>query len=125
MMVFQKSMTSLIACLSTGKGTWVEVISLIKCHEWDKVLIITNDFGKEHFSTDRPVEIIVVDPGKPLPYLVEDIRKGLFGKINDLEVAVNIISGSGKEHMALISAILKLGLAIRYVYSENDKIAEL
>jgi hypothetical protein len=118
-------MTSLIACLSTGKGTWVEVISLIKCHEWDKIFIITNDFGKEHFHIDKPVEIIIIDSAKPIPYLVEDIRRMLFGKINDLEVAVNIVSGSGKEHMALISAILKLGLAIRYVYSEKEQLNEI
>ena len=118
-------MTSLIACLSTGKGTWMQVIDLIKAEEWDKIYLVTNEFGKEKFSTDKPVEFVVIDVEKPMQHLVEDIRSELHGKINDLETALNIISGSGKEHMALISAVLKLGLAVRYVTSENGKVIEV
>ena len=40
-------MTELIAFLSTGKGTWANVSGLIKGESWDKVYLLTNDFGKE------------------------------------------------------------------------------
>lgn len=36
-------------------------------------------------------------------------------KITDLDIAVNIISGSGATHSALLSAVIKLGYGIRIV----------
>ena len=43
-------MPTLIACLSTGKGTWGHVNHLIDNNNYDKVILITNDFGKENFN---------------------------------------------------------------------------
>ena len=42
-------MTDFVACLSTGKGTWGNVKRIIEEGEWDNILLITNDFGKENF----------------------------------------------------------------------------
>ena len=39
--------------------------------------------------------------------------KNLKGKIKDPEIDINFISGTGREHMALMSALLKLGVGIR------------
>ena len=117
-------MTSLIACLSTGKGTWGHVSRLIKEREWDKVLLITNEFGKEKFSDDK-AELIVVDSNQPLVQLTETIRQQLNGKIADCEVALNLASGTGKEHMAILSAVLKLGLGIRLVALTREGMQEL
>jgi hypothetical protein len=118
-------MTSLIACLSTGKGTWSQVLALLKRDEWEKVFLVTNQFGKEHFKSDRPVELIVIDENKSIPELVSDIRLGISGKISDFEVAVNLVSGTGKEHMAVLSAVLKEGFAIRLVSADERGIVEL
>lgn len=112
-------MTSLVACLSTGKGTWITVSKLIKSGKFEKIFLITNDFGKEHFNPEEHVELFVVNPAKPVCELVEQIKQCLSGKILDTEVALNISSGSGKEHSAVISAILKLGLGIRFVDFEE------
>ena len=108
-------MTSLIACLGSGKGTWTHVDRLIDEQEWGNVFLITNEFGKENFKPKKPVEYILINSNRFLNELVEDIRKQLENKITDTEVALNFISGSGKEHMALLSAVLKLGLGIRLV----------
>lgn len=118
-------MTELIACLTTGKGTWGYTAKLIGSHSWDNIFLVTNEFGNERFSCDKEVHKIVVDTGKPLKELAEEIRKKLYGKIRGTEVALNIISGTGKEHMALISAILKLGLALRLVEIDNGEITEV
>lgn len=122
---FPSIMTSLIACLSTGKGTWSSVIQIIRRQEWDNVFLVTNQFGKENFKSDRPVEMIVIDENMPLEEMVSEIRKGLSGKISDFEVAVNLISGSGKEHMAILSAVLKEGLAVRLVSADEQGIREV
>lgn len=118
-------MATLIACLSTGKGTWGHVSALIKQEEWDKIFLITNDFGKEKYSNEKAFELVIIDSNKKSEDLVEDINSALTGKILDTEVAVNLISGSGNEHMAVLSAILKLGLGVRLVVAGSDKMTVL
>lgn len=108
-------MTDLVACLSSGKGSWNYIQKLIKEESWDKVFLITNSFGKQNFKPQENVELIVTDFTLSLPELIKDVNSKLKGKIRNIEVAVNIISGNGKEHMAIISSLLKLGLAIRLV----------
>ncbi len=118
-------MTELVACLSTGKGTWGHVNRLIKENEWEQIFLITNEFGKENFTIEKPTEIIVVDSNKGIKELRDDIEEKLKGKIKGLEVAVNIISGSGKEHTAMIGALLRLGVGIRPVALTKDGMEEI
>ena len=99
-------MTSLIACISSGKGTWAHVSKLIKEGEWDSIFLVTNDFGVKNFEPEKQVEYVIVDSNKYLQELTEDIMKQLKGKISDTEVGLNLISGEGKEHMAILSAVL-------------------
>ncbi|MFH1399432.1 MAG: hypothetical protein ABIG95_04960 [Candidatus Woesearchaeota archaeon] len=112
-------MTELIACLSTGKGTWMPVVKLINCQEWDKVFLVATDFAREKFKGSKPVEFVVIDPNRDLKQLVPDIKSQLDGKIRGTEIALNLNSGTGKEHMAVLSAVLKLGVGIRLVNFDN------
>ena len=118
-------MTCLIASLSTGKGTWIHVSKLINEGTWDKVFLVTNMFGKENFTNTKNAEMIIIDDNKSLEELREEIKKGLNGKISDTEIAVNFISGSGKEHMAVLSAILQLGLGMRFVAATDSGVKEV
>ncbi|MFH1770889.1 MAG: hypothetical protein ABH828_05035 [archaeon] len=117
-------MTTLVACLSTGKGTWAQLNEIIKGAEWDGVFLITNEFGKEKFQ-EKKAELIVLDLNKSPDILCDEIVAALHGKNIGPEVAINMTSGTGNEHMALLSALLKLGLGIRFVYSKNGKVEEL
>jgi hypothetical protein len=118
-------MVSLVAVLSTGKGTWGHVGRLVADGTWDKIFLITNEFGRENFKNEKNAELIVVDSKKGLEELREEIKAGLKGKINDTEVAVNVISGEGKEHMALMAAILQLGMGMRFMALTKDGIKEI
>lgn len=118
-------MTDLIACLSTGKGTWGHVKRVIEEKEWNKIFIITNNFGKENFQHEKDIEMIEVNQRMPTESMVEEVKKNLEGKIEETEVALNIASGSGKEHMAIIAAILKLGLGFRLMSMTQDGLKEL
>lgn len=121
-------MTDLIACLGAGKGTWNEVAKLIASESWTNIFLITNDFGKENFAQKFPAvkaAFVVVDDFAPPMQLVESIKKALEGKIADTEVAVNMASGSGSVHMALITALLHLGLGIRFVVPSEAGAKEL
>ncbi len=117
-------MTSLIACLSTGKGTWGHVSRIIEDEKWDKVFLITNEFGKENFQQTKNTELIIIDSNKGLKELQKDIIEQLKDKVEG-EVALNIVSGTGKEHMALLSALLKLGLGIRFIALTKDGVEEI
>lgn len=119
-----KVMTDLIACLSTGKGTWGHVSRLISDHEWGKILLITNDFGKENFTAEKGAEFIVVDSRQGMKELVDQIGSQVKDKVKG-EIALNLVSGTGKEHMAILSSIMKLGLGFRLMALTKDGIEEV
>lgn len=115
-------MTQLVACLSTGKGSWAHVARLIRNADWDHVFLITNTFGKDKFTPDERTTLIVVDTDAPVESLRDSIHAALKEKITDIEVAVNLYSGSGREHMALICALQRLGLGFRVVSMEQEEL---
>jgi hypothetical protein len=118
-------MTDLVACLSTGKGTWTQVIKLINSESWEHIFLIATDFARQNFQSDKKVEFIVIDPEMPLKQMVIDICNGFDGKISFADVALNLASGTGKEHMAIISALLRQGVGIRLVYAGENSVEEI
>ncbi len=114
----------LVALLSTGKGTWAQVAGLIKHGEWDKIILIGGDFAKQ-FTSDKKFEFIQVDLDNKIRDLREDLLKKLKGKINGTEVALSIASGDGKEHMALISALINLPVGIRFAALTKEGVIDL
>ena len=122
----REKMPTLIACLSTGKGTWGHVSRLIAESSWDKVFLITNDFGRENFTTaGKNTELIIINQKQGIKELAAEIESKLKNKIKDPEVALNLVSGTGKEHTAILSAVLKLGLGIRLVALTHQGMEEI
>ncbi len=115
-------MPELIACLSTGKGTWGHVSRLLADSNWSKAILITNDYGKENFTANSKTELLAVNMSQGLRELRDEIHSKLRERIKDTEVAVNLVSGTGKEHMALLSALLMLGVGIRLIAVTKDGI---
>ena len=109
-------MTILVALLSAGKGTWTSVIKVIKSQEWSKVILIGNEFAKQNFVLNIPHDFINLDLSKPIPVLKSDMMSVLKPYLNDTEVALNLESGYGSEHIALIGAVMSLGLGFRLVF---------
>ena len=114
----------LVALLSTGKGTWAQVAGLIKHGDWDNVILIGGDFAKD-FKSEKNSEFIKVDLDKKIKDLRDELAQKLKGKINGTEVALSIASGDGKEHMALISALLSLPVGVRFVALTKDGVIYL
>jgi hypothetical protein len=117
-------MTDLVCCLSTGKGTWIEVAKLINNNDWRNIFLITNDFGKEKFSSEKEVKFILVDVNKGMESMKNTITEALKEKVSG-DVAVNFVSGSGKEHMALLSAMMGLGVGMRFIVAADSNIKEI
>lgn len=118
-------MTQLVAFLATGKGTWGHVLELARQEDFESIILITNTFGKDKFQPSENMKLVVAD----LRMDVEGLRDYLTDKLKPLvtgtEVALNIVSGEGKEHMALIAALLNLGVGVRLVVAGEEKMVEL
>lgn len=119
-------MTTLVACLSSGKGTWVPVLELAKCPSFEQVYLICNPWAQQNFKNQQTnTQLILIDDQQPLLQMIASLQTALKGKILDTEVALNLFSGTGKEHMAILSALLKLGLGIRLVQVQNAQLQEV
>lgn len=104
----------LLALVSNDKNNWGQIAGLIKHGDWDNIIIIGGESSR-NFSSEKNFELIRVDLGRKIRDLTDEISKKLKGKIKDTEVALSIASGEGKEHMALISALLSAPVGIRLV----------
>ncbi len=102
----------LVALLSDGKETWSQVSGLIQKGEWDSIILV-GDVSARDFTCSKKHEFVefrkdnVVGMKKELLEKLKPVIKGV-------EVALSIASGSGKEHMALISALLSVPVGIRF-----------
>ena len=114
----------LIALLSSGKGTWAQVAGLMTHGEWDKVILLGGDFAKD-FKHEKEFEFIKVDLDKKLKELRDELLVKLKGKISGTEVALSIASGEGKEHMALISALINSPVGIRFAALTKEGVIDL
>ena len=114
----------LVALLSTGKGTWAQVSGLMKHGDWEKIVILGGDFAKD-FKHEKEFEFIKVDLDKKLKELKEEFSEKLKGKFSGTEVALSIASGDGKQHMALISALINLPVGIRFAALTKDGVIDL
>jgi hypothetical protein len=92
---------SLVAILGVGKGTWGHVARLIAEEEWDKIVLISNDWVKENFKPAKDCEWILINPRAGFDVIKTEITD----KLPEGETAVSIISGTGKEHIALLAAL--------------------
>lgn len=118
-------MTVLVASVGVGKGTWMHVAKLIKDSDWEHIYLIGNKFGKENFKIEKPnTTYILINEIQHIPEMTETIKKELDGKIFG-DAAVNLVSGEGKEHMAVLSALLKVGAGIRLIAVTVDGIKEI
>lgn len=114
----------LICLLSSGEGTWAQVSGLMKYGEWEKIVLVGDDFAKT-FTHEKPFEFVKVDLTKKVKELQEELSSKLKGKFSGFEVGVSIASGAGKEHMALISALINLPVGIKFVALTKEGIIEL
>ncbi len=114
----------LVALLSSGQGTWAQVSGLMKHGEWNKVILLEGDFAKD-FKHEKNFEFIKVDLNKKIKELRDEFSEKLKGKIDGMEVALSIASGDGKEHMALISALINLPVGVRFAALTKDGVIDL
>ena len=117
-------MTSLVASIGDDQASWGQIRRLIKEQEWEHVYLIGGE-GAKSFTADRSFDLMLIDQKKPVKDLILEIDGHLSGKLSFTDVGVNLVSGSGKEHMAILAALLKLGVGIRLVAITKEGFVEL
>lgn len=115
-------MVSLVALMSSDTGNWKQVAALINCTKWDNVYLICNDLAYSNIDL-KGVTKYKFDETNPINSIFE-LTKIFKTEISDFEVCINLSSGTGIEHMSLVSSVLKSGLGLRFVYCENNKVKE-
>lgn len=115
----------LVALLSTGKGSWGQVAGLMKKGEWEKIILLGPSYAKDFQVKEVTFDFIEFNPERTLVQLKEDFKKKLSGKFENLEVALSIASGNGKEHMALVSALLSIPVGVRFTALTKNGIVML
>lgn len=96
-----------------------QTTSLVKKGEWDDIFIVSNN---DSMPIDKKYNLIKINHETRLVDMKADILKKLKSRIKGTEVALSIASGSGKEHMAIISALLSIPVGIRFVALTKDGI---
>src|SRR3990167_3935698 len=105
----------LVCFQGRDKENWAQLNALIKKGEWDNVFLL-KDKDAEVFSLPNNCKVIPIDCSASLSGIKDNIIQKLKSSIGkDFEVALSIASGTGKEHMALISALLGIPVGIRLV----------
>ncbi|MBU0662149.1 MAG: hypothetical protein ABH854_04675 [Candidatus Diapherotrites archaeon] len=96
-----KATKILVAVLGVGKGTWGHVARLISEENWVKICLISNEWVKENFTPSQECEWIMMNNRAGFEVIKDEIK----GNLPEGKLAVSMISGSGKEHMALLVAL--------------------
>ncbi|MBN1940972.1 MAG: hypothetical protein JW772_02205 [Candidatus Diapherotrites archaeon] len=95
---------SLLAVLGAGKGTWGHINRLISEETWDSILLISNEWGQQNFKPAeeaKGIEWVLVNNRSGF----EVIKNAIMEKLPSNEICVSLVSGSGKEHMAVLAAL--------------------
>ncbi len=110
-----------VAFLGTDKENWGQISALMKrLVGYEKIILIKNKYAEPFPLTER-CSLIEIDSTKSLIEIKNELHEKLKKELSkEFEVTLSLVSGSGKEHMALIGALLAIPVGIRLVaYTKN------
>jgi hypothetical protein len=104
-----------VAFLGNDKENWGQISALVNRIDQAKIFLVKDKAVKD-FPTNEKCVVVEIDSSLPLLKLKQQIQEKLKPLLSkEFEVAVSIASGSGKDHMALIAALLALPVGIKIV----------
>ena len=105
----------LVAFLGKDKENLGQITALINKGEWEKILLLKNK-DTPNIQTTKQYKTLTINNSLPLFELKEEMKEKLSSSLaKEFEVALSLASGTGKEHMALISALLSVPVGIKIV----------
>lgn len=104
----------LVAYLGKDTETYGQISALINRMEDTETFLILKDKSVESPFSNPKCKILEVDSSKDLLSFKTEMQEKLKPYLKeDFEVALSLASGNGKEHMALISALLTIPVGIK------------
>lgn len=104
-----------VTYVSDDKDGIGQITALIKRIECEKIVCVCAS-GFELPFEDSRIAKVEVDISKPLQGLRDEMKEKMKKILsNDFEVALSLACGKGKEHMALVSALLNIPVGVRLV----------
>lgn len=109
-----------VAFVGTDKENWGQITALMNRLECESIFLVMNK-DVSGFPTNEKSQIIRVDSSQGISDLKNQIIEKLKPKLKgDFESAVSLASGSGKEHMAFLAALLSVPVGVRIaVYTKG------
>lgn len=114
-------MKTLITFISSGKGSWKKTKDVIEKKHWDKIIALTNEFGKENFQTTKKISYILI-PKTDSVKMIKNKCIEILQKNKKPHICIH--SGTGKEHTALLLALNTHKKSYKLVWEEYDEIKE-
>lgn len=123
-------MGTLLTILGTGKGTWHEVHGILNLKAFDSVLVFIDAWAAQNYRNEHNVTLSPMPDNAESSALVDLFKERIKQHLSaqgsaEFDIALNIASGTGKQHAALISAVLQLGYGVRFVSYENNELKVL
>ena len=115
-------MTDLIVTIADEKSKQ-HAEELVNKGEWNNIFAVRSDLAA--INSGKQIHYISIDLKRPLESCIEDLQAKLNPKCSGFDVALNIYSGSGKLHMVVISATIKLGVGFRFIAVTPNGIKEI
>jgi len=104
-----------VVFLGNDKENWGQITALLNHLDCDKFILV-KDKSTLGFPTNLKCKVININSSSPLLELREEMHNALRKELSkEFEVSISLASGSGKEHMALISALLTIPVGIKLI----------
>ena len=104
-----------VAFLGSDHENWGQVTAIMRRKPWESILLVKKK-GTEEFFVPQNTDTIEIDSTLPMVELKSLLLEKLKPKLSgDFEVVLSLASGTGKEHMALLSALLNIPVGVRLV----------
>ncbi len=114
-----------VAFVGSDTENWGQVSALLNRLEYETALIVRSQ-GADSFPIGERCTVLDIDTTQPLLALKEELLSKLKSKLSgDFEVSLSLASGTGKEHMALLSALLNIPVGVRLVVYTRDGVQYL
>ena len=104
-----------VAYIGEDQASWGQVTALLNRLDYDKAVLLV-DKHVSGYPTNEKTEVVSIDSSQSMLSLQKEMQTQLRKHIGgEFEVALSLASGTGKEHMALLSALLQLPVGIKLV----------
>lgn len=111
-----------VACIGQDTHNWGQITALLNRLDYEKAVLVVDGMASGYPSNER-CTVIKVDVGQPLLSLHHELSEKLKKTIGgEFEVALSLASGSGKEHMVVLSALLNIPVGVKLVVYTKEGI---